>query len=358
MRSLPRSQGALATAALLSILAAACQGGGSTASAPSGPPPQVVTMDEGLPDPVARVGGEAISLDTLETEAAAGVVRARQQMYEARRQALERMIDTQLAEAEAKKRGITAEELVKAEVDGKLTPPSDAEIAKFYEERKDRIKKPLEEVKDRIVQMLERQKRGERDAAFRESLRAAANVEIYLAAPLMKVSADDDPRKGPADAPVQIIEFSDFQCPYCGKAAETVEAVVQKYGDKVSVVYRDFPLPMHKEAHRASQAAQCANDQGKFWQYHDVLFKNVQKMKDEDLQEHATTAGLDVEKFKSCLSANTHVAEIDKDIADGKKVGMSGTPGFFINGRFLGGARPVEDFAAIIDEELAKAAKN
>ncbi len=331
-----------------------CTGGGdSSSSGSSGPPPQVVTMDEGLPDPVARVGGKDIKLADLEAEAASAVVQAQMRLYEARKQALDKMIDDQLMEEAAKEKGVAKEELVKQEVDSKIPKVDDAAIQKFYDENKDKMRQPLEQMKDRITRHLERQGRSEAEANFKKALREKAKVEVFLSAPRIQVSVDDDPSMGSKDAPVTIVEFSDFQCPYCSKAAATVHEVAKKYGDKVQIVFRDFPLPMHNRAGRAAEAAQCANDQQKFWEYHDELFKNSQKMSDDDLVAHAQTVGLKTETFKECLMKDTHKDEVAKDVADGKRAGMSGTPGFFINGRFMSGARPIEAFSEIIDEELA-----
>jgi len=351
----PRTPGAALVLAFAGMLGACNNGGGggSSASHTPGPPPKVVTMDEGLPDPVARVAGQDITLAQLETEAAAGIVRARQQMYDARKQALDKMIDDQLMEAEARKRGVSKDELVKKEVEDKIEKVDESKAEDFYQENKERMRQPFEQMKERIMRHLERQTRQEREQAFREELRKAAAVEVFIAPPKYDASPDDDERKGPADAPVQIIEFSDYQCPYCSKAEDTVDKVLEKYGDKVSVVYRDFPLPMHKEAHKASQAAECAGEQGKFWDYHKLLFKNQQKLQEPELQNYAQQVGLDSDKFKKCLESGQMAAEVDKDIADGKALGMSGTPGFYINGRNLSGARPFEAFVEIIDQELA-----
>ena len=142
--------------------------------------------------------------------------------------------------------------------------------------------------------------------------------------------------------------------PYCIRGSDTLKQVMDKYGDKVSVVYRHFPLSFHTEAHKGAQASECANEQGKFWEYHDKLFANQRAMFDEDLRRYAGEVGLDQAKFDECLASEKYKAKVDKDLEDGAAAGMSGTPGFFVNGRFVNGAQPLEVFSQIIDAELAK----
>ncbi len=308
----------------------------------------------GLADPVAKVGGEPISLAELDEAAKAELLKISQQMFDARKQGLDRMIDMRLMEAEAKARSMTKEELLKVEIEEKTTPITDADIEAFYNQNKNRMRGDLTQMSDPIRQHLAQQQGGKLMAAFTKSLRDKAGVEIYLEQPRVMVDPGDSPRYGNANAPVQIIEFSDFQCPYCIRGAETLDQVKEKYGDKVTIVYRHFPLPMHDRAHRAAEASECANDQGKFWAYHDQLFANQRAMTEEDLARYATASELDVAKFTECLNSDKHVATVDEDMKDGANAGMSGTPGFYINGVFLGGAMPIEKFSEVIDAELKK----
>ncbi len=171
------------------------------------------------------------------------------------------------------------------------------------------------------------------------------------------VSVDDDPSIGPADAPVTIIEFSDFQCPYCTRFRdETLDQLLDEYGDQVHIVYRDFPLTqIHQYAVGAAIAAECANDQGMFWEMHDTLFANQSALDTESLRGYAEDLGLDMDTFDSCLEDQSVNDEVMADLADGQSYGVRGTPSFFINGRLLVGAQPFESFQAIIDEELAAA---
>src|SRR3989338_3148523 len=171
------------------------------------------------------------------------------------------------------------------------------------------------------------------------------------------VSADDDPSKGPKNAKITIIEFSDFQCPYCKKAEPVIKQVLETYGDDVRFVYRDFPLSFHQNAQKAAEAAECADEQGKFWEYHDIIFENQDALDVSNLKIYAANLKLDTAKFNDCMDSEKYVEEVKKDFEDGQKAGVSGTPAFFINGRLLSGAQPFEDFKAVIDEELGEGSK-
>jgi protein-disulfide isomerase len=170
-----------------------------------------------------------------------------------------------------------------------------------------------------------------------------------------KVPADKAPQKGPSDALVTIVEFSDFQCPFCSRVGPTIKQIVDTYGKDVRILWRNNPLPFHDKAGLAAEAAMAANDQGKFFDYHDKLFGNQQALARENLEQYAKDVGLNAAKFKASLDANTHKAQIEADQQLARSLGASGTPSFFINGRNLRGAQPFEAFKAVIDEELQKA---
>jgi protein-disulfide isomerase len=167
-----------------------------------------------------------------------------------------------------------------------------------------------------------------------------------------KVADANFPSQGPSNAPIVMIEFSDFQCPFCQRAEPTVEQVLKTYGNKIRFVYRHFPLPNHPNARPAAEAAACADEQGRFWQYHKELFGNSSKLSNDDLKSHAARAGLDQKRFADCLDGGKLKARVDADIEEAEAAGVSGTPAFFINGRPLDGAQPFSAFKQIIDEEL------
>lgn len=183
-------------------------------------------------------------------------------------------------------------------------------------------------------------------------------------------SIDDDPYKGKSDAPVTIIEFSDYQCPFCGRFVKnTLPDIAKKYIEtgKVKYVFRDFPLDFHKQAPKAAEAANCAGDKGRYWEMHDKLFDNQSALTLDNLRKYATDIGLDADSFNACIDSGKHATEINKDLEDGKKAMVSGTPSFIIGktqigqkdivGKRLVGARSFSSFEQVIDPLLAEPAK-
>jgi len=354
--------------AIVAALAVGC-GGSSTNDTTAGTAPAggatsaAVTSTGGggdelipaLTGAAAKVNGEEITYAMLDDKASAKLVRLRTQAYEIRKQTLDEIIDTRLLEGEAKKRGVSVDDLVKAEVEGKAPEITDEEARAFFEKNPPRGNVDFDRMKDRIKDYLSKKNTADARTAFIASLREAAGVEVFLEPMRFDVTfASTDPVKGAASAPIQIVEYSDFQCPYCTRVNPTLEQVREKYGDKVALAFRNFPLPMHKEAPRAGEASYCAQDQGKFWEYHDVLFQNQRAQKDEDLKKYAGEVGLDAAKFDECLSTNKYAERIAEDKKSGEANGVSGTPAFFINGVFVNGARPFEAFAEVIDDELKR----
>jgi protein-disulfide isomerase len=189
---------------------------------------------------------------------------------------------------------------------------------------------------------------------YMKSLRDQSNVVVQLSAPRVIVGYDPAQARENPNAPLTIVAFSDYQCPYCHQVEPTIAAVLAKYGDKVRFAYRDFPLrSIHDHAEIAAEASRCALEQGKFWDYHDQLFKSANLDK-EALIGYARDAKLDAKQFESCLTSDKYKAEIDKDIEEGRKAGVSGTPAFFINGISTSGAQQQDSFTRIIDDELSR----
>jgi protein-disulfide isomerase len=306
---------------------------------------------------VAMVGDEPITAAEFEKLAGPRLFAVRTQEYNQKRALLEDAIDRKLLEKEGKARGISADELLRVEVDAKIPAVTEAEMKDYYEKNKPRFGNMAEaDALKQIEQGMRGQKTRDRQAIFTRELRDKASVRILLDPPRVAVSLGDDPTKGPATAPITIVEFSDFQCPFCSKVNPTLKQVEEKYGDKLRVVFRDFPLSsIHKDAAKAAEAAECAHEQGKFWEMHDKMFGNQTKLQVEGLKQSATEIGLDATAFNQCLDSGKFAAEVQKDVDEGISYGVTGTPAFFINGRMLSGAQPLDAFTAVIDEELARA---
>jgi protein-disulfide isomerase len=263
---------------------------------------------------------------------------------------LEVVIRERMLEAEAAARKVTKEQIL-AEI--KPAAVTDADVDAFYTQNKDRIPRPKEEVAGQIKQYLEQQGQQKAQQDFYAKLQDKYKVE-YKIEPMRVEVAATGPAQGPANAPVTIVEFSDFQCPFCSRVIPSLNQVKEKYGDKVRIVFRQYPLPMHPQAQKAAEASLCANDQGKFWQLHDAMFANQQALGVDQLKAKATELGLNAETFNSCLDSGKYAAQVAADMKEGSAAGVSGTPAMFINGRFVNGAVPFEEIASVIDDELRR----
>jgi predicted DsbA family dithiol-disulfide isomerase len=300
----------------------------------------------------ARMEGASglASLELQVLKAKATAARNEQEILES---AVERLIEDKLLRAEAAKQGISKEELLSREVQKKVTEPTAEEIDDFYTENKQRISRSKEEATPQISKILKQQQESNLKEAFLGRLEQEHHVVRLLEPLRYNVSAAGRPSIGPAAAPVVLVEFSDFQCPYCKRFSATIKEVLKQYGNKVRLVFRQFPLTnIHANAQRAAEASLCADAQGRFWEMHDLLFENQNSLKDEDLKSRASKLGLDIAAFNACLDSKRYGAKIDEDMRSAAAVGVDGTPALFINGRFLYGSRPFEDIAEIIDQEL------
>ncbi|HEV8377025.1 MAG TPA: thioredoxin domain-containing protein [Candidatus Polarisedimenticolia bacterium] len=325
--------------------------GCSATSGGSSPKKGTATASAASGSNAATIDGQPIPMTQLDQRVA-------RQIYEVRQQALEEMLNESLLEKEAKAQGISTEALLQKEVHSKVPDPSPAEIDQVWEANKARMAgKTKEQVTPEIVNWLKGQKGGQVQQTYLQGLRAKYKVQVLLEPPRVEVAVDDDPAKGPAGAPVTIVEFSDYQCPYCSRAESTIKQVLEKYQGKVRFVYRDYPLTFHPFAAKAAEASQCANEQGKFWEFHDALYADQAKLSIPDMQATASKLGINGDKFKACVESGKYTAEVNKDMADATKAGVNSTPSFFINGIAVVGAQGVDTFSQLIDQELAKAGK-
>jgi protein-disulfide isomerase len=316
--------------------------------------------------PVAKINGQVITSGDLDKEVGSQLQQLddqyQKQVYQTKRQALEGMVQKRVFEAKAKQAGLASpEELIQKEVASKIPDPSDAEIQSLYDRAKASGQQlpPIEQVKPDIVRFIKQQKMQGDMMAYYENLKKEQKVEMLLPAflPPKKDVEAKGPTKGPKNAPITIVEFSDYQCPFCIQAEKTVEDVLAAYPGKIRLVYRDFPLPMHPLAPKAAEASHCADSQGKYWEMHDKMFGAQGKLEVDNLKKYAREVGLDGDKFDKCLDSGDMAKVVDEHHKAGEKLGVSGTPAFFVNGRFLNGAQPIDEFKSLIDAELGPVAK-
>lgn len=223
-----------------------------------------------------------------------------------------------------------------------------------------KIQENLAQISDKQDKILSRldeleQKVGKGPAAAPQPERAQPNRPDPKTT--YKVTLDGAHTKGPDTAKVTIVEWSDFQCPFCSRVNPTISQLMADYGDNLRVAFKHNPLPMHNRALPAAIAAEAAGKQGKFWEMHDLLFANARDLTDENFEKWAKEIGIDVEQFKKDMADPALKKKVLDQQSQGSNLGARGTPAFFINGRFLSGAQPVDAFKAIIDEELKKAEK-
>ncbi len=284
---------------------------------------------------VAEIGGRKVTADELAEKEAGKLLQAKYKYYLAERDALEQYIEDQLLEMQAKKEGVTLDELYKRHVAINVPEPTEDQLRFYYEGVQ--TDETYESARIHIIETVHQLRTKKARDAYLAELRAQYGVVVELSQPSAHVEVANAERLGSENAPVQIIEFADYECPYCQKVNEDLNRLREQFGNQVSVVYKDFPLPMHPLAPRAAEAAHCAGAQGKFWEFHDALFQ-TKRLQTSDLKQQARTLKLDTARFDQCLDGGEEIAVVKKDAQEGQRLGLQGTPSFFINGHFMSGA--------------------
>ncbi len=340
------------------LICSGCSSEGSSAAAVDQQQRPAATAE--VPSVLATIGDQSITLrevrvavggdlDRLDAEYA----RARHRLIET---TLRQILRDTLFDAEARKQGKSVDELIRAEAGGALEP-SDAEISSWYDENQDRVGgRSLDQVHGAIAEFLRKQRQELAMQKLEQRLEREHNVTVNLGPYRIDFDNADAPSRGPAEARVTLVEFSDFQCPFCGRFFSTLARVEKNFGDTVRVVYRQFPLSsIHPNAQKAAEASLCAKEQGKFWQMHDLMFQDQAHLGIVDLKEKAGRLGLNQRRFDECLDSGRYAEWIEKDLQEGQRAGVTGTPALFINGIPLRpGALPYEAVADAIHEELQR----
>lgn len=307
---------------------------------------------------VATVEGEIITLDEVENSLSAKLAALTEQIYQLKRQGLDALIAEKLLAKEAQQRGMTVDALLDSEVVSRVPMITPGEIEAFYQTNESRLPTHDPAIRERIRAHLYNQKLLAHKEAFVGQLRNKFDVKTFLDAPpayRAPLTIDSAPFKGAVDAPIVIVKFEDFHCPFCKESQRTLEELLGRYPGKIKVVHKDFPIDdLHPGARQAHWAARCAGEQGKFWPYHDELYRNAPRTAPADLKKYAEVTGLNADAFEACLSGKKFAAAVQADIDEGVRAGVTGTPAFFVNGRLIPGAQPLERFVAVIDEEIAR----
>jgi len=308
-----------------------------------------------IPPVVATVQDQAISAEELTGALHGELMRLEIQRYQVLKEKLDELIAERILSLEAAQRGVAVPQLIQDEIVAKAPVVTPEQVQAFYEANKNRIRQPLEKMAEQITGYLQQQEQEQRRQAFLKEIRPHYPVTVALRAPKIEVATDGKPALGTDGAPVTIVEFSDFQCPYCRQVQPTVKRLMAEYEGKVKLVFRDFPLRnIHPQAQKAAEAAQCAAEQKKFWPYHDKLF-TAASLQIDDLKKYAHELELNVEQFAACLDSNKYVGGIDADMQAGQNAGVNATPTFFVNGYPLSGAASYERFKEVVDAALEQA---
>src|SRR5690554_863239 len=312
------------------------------------------------PEPrlAAKIGDTNISnkelIDGIESE----IYEAEAKLFELKFYRLKSIMLQRFMDADPRKKNLSNDEFLEKYI-AKNVKVTDKEIDAFIKEQNIPNEHINDQVKEKIRNYLAMERKKEAVDKWIAEQTKKTPVEVYIPKPrrpTFDVSVGNAPTFGPKTAKVTIIEFSDFQCPFCAKGADILTELKKKYGNKIQVAFKNYPLPFHNHAEIAAVAGLCANEQSTnhFWKMHDEMFRNQDSLSNEGLKKLAKNAGLKMEAFEKCLSENKYLDQVRADMEEGKKINVKSTPTFFVNGQLIAGAQPVEVFSQIIDEELSK----
>lgn len=276
----------------------------------------------------------------------------RERIFNAERQSLDELIQKRLLEQAARAKGMTPEELNRSIAN--RAPPvtkADVDFIKAYEASKSHVSETTPPGDARLEAAIRDARIEQAKAALIAEARANAKIESHLAPPRITLSTEGAPAVGPANAPVRIVVFTDFECPYCKESEATLKRIAAQYGNRVAFYFRNFPLPNHLYAMPSAIASVCAAEQGRYLAYHDLLFAHSEELKNVDYAQWAEMAGLDRAKFEACRQSSEARKRVEADIREGVGAGVAGTPTFFVNGRLV---RDEATLRAVVAEEAAQ----
>ena len=285
---------------------------------------------------VATINGRNITAGEIEEDLRPLIAQVQEQVYLIRKNDVDQRVNDILLSQEAQKRGVTERAMLESEITSKVPVVTEAQAQDFYNKNKERIGADFTTTKYQIIQFMQAEEQRKLESALVARLRNGATVQTFLTPPpppVYKIATDDQPSKGKADAAVTLVEFTDYQCPVCAAAQPTLERLITEYGDRVRFVVRDFPLKMHADARKAAEAAEAAREQGKYWDFTAILFRNQSALKPDQLKQYAQVLGLDRAKFDAALESGRFADSVQRDLSDGERIGVTGTPTFFVNGR-------------------------
>lgn len=299
---------------------------------------------------VVEVDGTKFTLADFEQKRPTALFQARNNFYEAEKKAIEEFADQYLLDRQAQKENVTVAKLLETHVNSKIAPdPSDEALRLYYEGIE--TAEPYEAVRAKILEHIREKRISKAKKVYLESLRSEAKVTILMPPPRAPISLANTPIRGAVNAPVTLVEYADYECPYCQQAEPDLDKLQAEFKGKLAFAYKDLPLPMHAHAQKAAEAAQCAGLQNKYWEYHDQLLK-TKELELPQLKAQALQIGLEPKAFNECLDSGKQVEAIHANLDEATKLGLSGTPGFFLNGHFINGIQKYDQLRQMVEDEL------
>jgi len=330
------------------LLAREGGGGEETGTAPA-------AREESLGKVVATYSLGEIREAEMERAAGIQLYQLRQQVYDTQTRAIRQLVSERLLRAEALRQGKTRDELYAERVGNLITEPSEDQVNALMQQYRSQLPEEDAEARAVVVRALKDQQKKQLEQVFQKQLLARADLKITLEPPRAPLTIEpEDPVRGPAEAPITIVEFSDFQCSFCARAQQTLHLLKLKYPGLIRVVFKNMPGARHDRARPAAEAALCAGRQGRFWEMHDWLFSHQNELDDDSITGAARDIGLDMEAFSACLESDETLGQIDRGVNTARFLGLTGTPVFFINGIMVRGARPLTTFDEIVRAELER----
>jgi protein-disulfide isomerase len=302
---------------------------------------------------VVQINSTKLTLADLEHTDPSLIFQARNACYEAEHKAIDSFVDEYLLEQQAKAENLTVSQLLDKHVNSTIAKdPSEESLRVYYEGVE--TTQPFEALRGQIVDAIRQRRIAKAKAAYLQSLHAKGEVAMLLAAPRADIALKEVEYRGPRTAPVVLVEYADYECPYCQQAQPALTKLEDAYKGKIAFVFKDMPLPMHTHAQKAAEASRCAAAQGKYWEYHDLLFTEKQ-LDLPGLTAAAKQLHLDEQAFNKCLDSGASVPEIRASSTEAQALGVQGTPTIFINGKYFSSALSFEKLQAAVEEELHKA---
>ena len=301
---------------------------------------------------VAEIDGTRITLAQFESKRPSALFQARNSFFDAEKKAVEEYIDDLLLERQAQKENVTVAQLLERHVNATIAKDPDDAVLRVYYEGVD-TNEPFEAVRDKILEHLRQRRLAKAKTAYIQSLRSQAKITVDVAPPRIDISLKDTPVRGPAGAPLTLVEYADYECPYCQQVQPTLDQLEAAFKGKMAFAYKDLPLPMHPHAQKAAEASQCAGLQGKYWEYHDLLSK-TKSLEVPQLKAGARQLGLEPNAFDKCLDSGERAEAVKLSQDEAQKLGLLGTPSFFLNGRFFSGNLSYDQMRQLLEDELKR----